>query len=111
MKIRWMTAPVRSLAALSLVVVSACATARPGQAETSKPPAITHVENAGNYAVQDREAMLPDGETPLGGLVWRSGLSAASAEAIAAAAPAADGFEVTMSGLKFKDEVRFFFPS
>ena len=24
-----------------------------------------------------------------------------------AAAPAADGFEVTMSGLKFKDEVRF----
>ena len=25
-----------------------------------------------------------------------------------AAAPAADGFEVTMSGLKFKDEVRFF---
>ena len=25
----------------------------------------------------------------------------------AAAAPAADGFEVTMSGLKFKDEVRF----
>ncbi len=27
-----------------------------------------------------------------------------------AAAPAADGFEVTMSGLKFKDEVRFSFP-
>ena len=27
-----------------------------------------------------------------------------------AAAPAADGFEVTMSGLKFKDEVRFFSP-
>ena len=54
MKIRWMTAPVRSLAALSLVVVSACATARPGQAETSWPPAITHVENAGTYMVQDR---------------------------------------------------------
>ena len=34
-----------------------------------------------------------------------------AAGAPAAAAPASDGFEVTMSGLKFKDEVRFFFPS
>ena len=34
-----------------------------------------------------------------------------AAAAPAPAAPAADGFEVTMSGLKFKDEVRFFFPS
>ena len=34
-----------------------------------------------------------------------------AAAAPAAAAPASDGFEVTMSGLKFKDEVRFFFPS
>ena len=39
------------------------------------------------------------------------GLRVGGADAPAAAAPASDGFEVTMSGLKFKDEVRFFFPS
>ena len=38
------------------------------------------------------------------------GLRVGGTAAPAAAAPAADGFEVTMSGLKFKDEVRFSFP-
>ena len=36
------------------------------------------------------------------------GVRLGGAAAAPAAAPAADGFEVTMSGLKFKDEVRFF---
>ena len=36
------------------------------------------------------------------------GVRLGGAAAPAPAAPAADGFEVTMSGLKFKDEVRFF---
>ena len=37
------------------------------------------------------------------------GVRVGGAAAAPAAAPAADGFEVTMSGLKFKDEVRFSF--
>ena len=36
------------------------------------------------------------------------GLRVGGEAAPAAVAPASDGFEVTMSGLKFKDEVRFF---
>ena len=36
------------------------------------------------------------------------GIRLGGAAAPAPAAPAADGFEVTMSGLKFKDEVRLF---
>ena len=35
------------------------------------------------------------------------GLRVGGEAAPAAVAPASDGFEVTMSGLKFKDEVRF----
>ena len=38
------------------------------------------------------------------------GVRLGGAAAAPAAAPAADGFEVTMSGLKFKDEVRFLSP-
>ncbi len=69
----------------------------------SRAPSALHATNADWRSKCDSDGVVSyyDYGVRLGG----------AAAAPAAAAPASDGFEVTMSGLKFKDEVRSFFPS
>ena len=68
----------------------------------SRAPSALHATNAEWRSKCDSDGVVS---------YYDYGLRVGGAAAPAAAAPAADGFEVTMSGLKFKDEVRFFFPS
>ena len=65
----------------------------------SRAPSALHATNAEWRSKCDSDGVVSyyDYGVRLGG----------AAAAPAPAAPAADGFEVTMSGLKFKDEVRF----
>ena len=64
----------------------------------SRAPSALHATNADWRSKCDSDGVVS---------YYDYGLRVGGAAAPAPAAPAADGFEVTMSGLKFKDEVRF----
>ena len=67
----------------------------------ARAPSALHATNADWRSKCDSDGVVS---------YYDYGVRVGGAAAAPAAAPAADGFEVTMSGLKFKDEVRFFFP-
>ena len=66
----------------------------------SRAPSALHATNAEWRSKCDSDGVVS---------YYDYGVRVGGAAAAPAAAPAADGFEVTMSGLKFKDEVRFSF--